>query len=322
MTFAAYTQRLKPALDEALADWLRVVASDLPPRLRPALARALADGKRLRAGLLCLVAQAWGGSLATALPRAVAIECIQAASLIHDDYVDADTVRRERPATWTLEGARKAVLLGDLLFATAIERMMALSADDGRVIVRSIATVAKGAYQEPTAGSDLLVTDAAYERIIFLKTGALFGAAAELGAIAAGVGTVERCAAHAFGSRLGEAYQIADDLHDLAALSSTAAATLPPALMPAVVRFAPQAGPAVAWEPDRKPPDQMSLDALLPSMRKQMQDALDARLDAARSALAPFPHNASLAILHSAVGDIVHGASGDPSSLPAAKAQR
>lgn len=305
MTFATYLRRLGPALDQALADWLSVVASDLPPRLQPALSRSLADGKRLRAGLLCIVARAWGGSLDAALPRAVAIECIQAASLIHDDYVDADTLRRERPAAWTLEGGRKAVLLGDLLFASAIERMMALSTDDGRVIARAIAAVAKGAYQEPTARDDTAAADAAYERIIFLKTGALFAAATELGAIAAAADVATRRVAHDFGSRVGEAYQIADDLHDLAALGSVTTATLPPALMPAVLRCAPPSFGRTAG-------GDIPLDSLLPAIRQRMQRILEARLDAARDALTSFPPSAWRTLLHQALEEIIAGASLDP----------
>ncbi len=312
MTFLAYTQRLKPALDEALGEWLRSIASDLPPHLQPVLPNALADGKRLRAALLCLVSQALGGSLTTALPRAVTIECIHAASLIHDDYVDGDTMRRKRPATWTIEGARKAVLLGDLLFATAIEGMMTLSTEDGRVIARTIATVAKGAYQEPTAGKDLLASDAAYERIIFLKTGALFAAAAELGAIAASATSELRRAAHAFGSRLGEAYQIADDLHDLAAMGDATVARLPPALTPAVLRFAPQARSAV-----RRKGGHLDLNDLLPSMCMQMQQVLETRSAAARDALAPFPPNAWLTLLQAATEEITGGANSDTPPLPA-----
>jgi len=56
--------------------------------------------------------EALGGGLESAIPRAIAVEFIQAATLIHDDFVDQDTLRRNRPAVWTVEGARRAVLIG------------------------------------------------------------------------------------------------------------------------------------------------------------------------------------------------------------------
>ncbi len=316
MRFNAYLQRLRPALDEAIADCLGGAAANMPESLQQPLQRALADGKRLRAGILCLVTETLGGSLTAALPRAAAIECIQAASLIHDDYVDADTMRRQRPATWTLIGARKAVLLGDLLFATAIERMMAQSTDDGRVIVHAIATVAKGAYQEPMAHSDLANDPAqAYERIIYLKTGALFAAAAELGAIAAGASDKHRAAARTFGARLGEAYQIADDLQDLTALRCTPPQTLPPPLIPALLHFAPNfahtnRGPAGAGV------DSTRLSALLPALYTSMQLARTDRAVAAAAALASLPENWAGSLLHTAITEITAAGNQDPSLAP------
>jgi hypothetical protein len=196
--------------------------------------------------LVCLVNQALGGKIAGALPRAVAIECIQAASLIHDDYVDNDVIRRKRPATWTVEGPRRAVLLGDVIFATAIQSMVELSNEDGITVTRAIATVANGAYQElvwraqPIDDSNVNRYEGnSYERIIYLKTGALFGAACQLGAIATGA-SPEICAlAYAFGARTGEAYQIADDLADFAVLWGFRQERIEklPALLPALNYF-------------------------------------------------------------------------------------
>ncbi len=77
------------------------------------------------------------------------------ASLIHDDYVDQDHIWRYRPATWTLEGSRRAVLLGDLIFATAIQKLVEMSRGDGVWITQAIASMAKGVYQEPLNSSTL-----------------------------------------------------------------------------------------------------------------------------------------------------------------------
>ncbi|EAR22827.1 polyprenyl synthetase family protein [Nitrococcus mobilis] len=219
MDFIDYWVDIRARLDKELTRQIPKLFSAFGPQQIKTVQYIINNGKRIRGCLVCLVNHALGGQIADALPRAVAIECIQAASLIHDDYVDNDTIRRKRPATWTVEGPRRAVLLGDMMFATAIQSMVELSNADGIAVTRAIATVANGAYQEPlllakpAAGRALdLNEQTIYERIIYLKTGALFGAACQLGAIAAGA-PEERCAhAYAFGARTGEAYQIADDL--------------------------------------------------------------------------------------------------------------
>ena len=152
-----------------------------------------------------------------ALRYAAAIECVHAASLIHDDLVDEDRVRRGRPATWVVHGTRRAVLLADVMFATALQRSAELGTQGVVSIARAISRLAAGAYGEPLLPGDIDPLDqgALYERTIRLKTGSLFCAAAELGAIAAGARSEIRHAASQFGMRIGEAYQIADDLADI-----------------------------------------------------------------------------------------------------------
>lgn len=227
MDFPVYWHAIKTRLERELARSIPELFRDLAAGQIDTIHEILADGKRIRGCLVCLVSEALGGKIEDAIPRAVAIECIQAASLIHDDYVDEDTRRRNRPATWTVEGPRKAVLLGDLIFATAIEKMMEISRWDGLAVAQAIATMASGAYQEAIDPSDLArgVTEGRYrpelyDRIIHLKTGALFGAAAKVGAVAAGASLVMRTLAFEWGARVGEAYQIADDLEEVLTLEA------------------------------------------------------------------------------------------------------
>ncbi|HET8702141.1 MAG TPA: polyprenyl synthetase family protein [Nitrococcus sp.] len=251
MDFIDYWTKIRLRLDDDLTRQIPKLFPTLELKQTETVQHIIKDGKRIRGCLVCLVSQALGGKIAGALPRAVAIECIQAASLIHDDYVDNDVIRRKRPATWTVEGPRRAVLLGDVIFATAIRSMVELSSEDGIAVTRAIATVANGAYQELTwlmqsrGGRDgNRLEGNIYERIIYLKTGALFGAACQLGALAAGASR-ETCAlAYAFGARTGEAYQIADDLADFSApfrLRQLRNEKLP-ALLPALNYFSHKVG--------------------------------------------------------------------------------
>jgi geranylgeranyl pyrophosphate synthase len=220
MHFLNYWRRTCTQIDQALSHQIPVLFSTLGPRQIETVQHTIRGGKRIRGCLVCLVNKALGGRTENALPRAVAIECIQAASLIHDDYVDGDVTRRKHRAVWTVEGPRRAVLLGDVIFATAIQSMVELSNEDGATVARAIATVASGAYQEIFWQREKLHQSEGdiYERIIYLKTGALFGAACQLGAIATGAPPEILALAYAFGTRTGEAYQIADDLKDFSAL--------------------------------------------------------------------------------------------------------
>ena len=159
--------------------------------------------KAPRGSLTCLVAEALGGTLEQSLPAALAVEMVQAASLVHDDFVDGDTVRRGRPAAWTLLSSRRAVLVADVMFATAIEKMAQAGAREGATLAHAIAAMAQGALQEGAGNTRVEDLDA-YRRIIYLKTGSLFAAAAWLGALAVDAQEPLLQAATEFGARAGE----------------------------------------------------------------------------------------------------------------------
>lgn len=245
--FHDYAESLKPALDAAFAEQLTRLLGETGHCRSWGEENLLTGGKKIRGSLLCLVAATLGGTLEGALPRAIAVELIQTATLIHDDYVDQHRTRRNKAAVWTLEGARRAVLLGDIVFASAIQTMSELGREDGLIVSRAIAEVSRGAYREPLNPEALLAEieaeradGALYGKIISLKTGFLFGAACQLGAVAAGAGERLQQTWRHYGMKIGEAYQIADDLHDveraLRTRSITASELAP--LAPALLFFA------------------------------------------------------------------------------------
>lgn len=232
MDIIDYWHLTKPRIDEGIARLLPLFIERMPSEYANVLKESIEGGKRARGTLTCLVCQALGGRLEDALPRAVAIEYIHAATLIHDDYVDLDTVRRSRPAIWTLEGSRRAVLFGDLILSYMINMMSDMSRDDAKAVAEAIAAVARGAFQEPL--NPMLLVDeitsgrfpsGLYDVIIKLKTGALFGAASKLGAIAANrLEMGEKV--YNYGSRCGEAFQIADDLREVLRIVETGKANV------------------------------------------------------------------------------------------------
>ncbi len=242
--FLDYAEDLKPSLDAAFAGHLAHLLGDTHSLCSYEEGKLMTGGKKIRGTLLCLVATTLGGALEEALPRAIAVELIQTATLIHDDFVDQHRVRRNLPAIWTLEGARRAVLLGDIVFSSAIQMMSELGREDGLIVSRAIAEVSRGAYHEPLDPAVLMeeieacrLDTTLYEKIIRLKTGVLFGAACQLGAVAAGVGGNSRWAWHRYGVKIGEAYQVADDLHEVEralrtrSMTANEVAALAPALL-------------------------------------------------------------------------------------------
>jgi geranylgeranyl pyrophosphate synthase len=222
MCFQDYLERVRPRLDDAFQRELSNLLRNITIRDVSSLMAAIEGGKKIRGCLSCMVSDALGGVLESAIPRAVAVELIQAATLIHDDFVDQDTIRRNRPAVWAVEGARGAVLIGDIIFATAIKMMSDLSMEDSLAVSHAIAQVSKGALHEPLDPLGLAreiesnrFSGQLYENIIHLKTGVLFGTACHLGAIAAEANHELRKISYRYGLRIGEAYQIADDLKEV-----------------------------------------------------------------------------------------------------------
>lgn len=299
---------VREQLDQAFDRRLPQFFEDLPATHRAAVRHVLNGGKRLRGCLVILLNEALGGAPAAAIPRAMAVECVQAASLIHDDFIDGDTLRRDRPATWTVLGPRRAVLLGDVIFATALRRMAELGREDGVVLAKAIATMAAGAYQEPLAFSDRTQDaglDAAhlYPRLIYLKTGVLFGAAAQLGALAAGVSETLGARAFDYGVRIGEAYQIADDVHDwLEAPPDAGQCAL---LAPALWHFFADAEPAGRFDL----PTPEHAERLRPVLRERMMAAAEHRLQQAIAAVDFFPSGPHAGLLRAAPHAIVRAMS-------------
>lgn len=300
-SFKEYLADRKSVLDKAFREHLAAAIGNVALK-EASLAGTLESGKKIRGGLACLINEVLGGTLDSAIPRAVAVELIQTATLMHDDFVDQDTIRRNRPAAWTLEGARRAVLMGDVIFATAIKMMNDLGHEDGAVVSQAIAQIALGALHEPLDAAMLAreidsrpSSNRFYEKIIHLKTGVLFAAGCRLGAIAAKAEGRFKENAYQYGLCVGEAYQIADDLQDLK--QGLARRSLPLqqilTLGPALFRFAENARPQVLALIGGK--DGGLDDGVLPVLQaviQRMEQAMEERLRAALARMETgFPDN-------------------------------
>ena len=178
------------------------------------LAATLTAGKRVRGRALLLAARALGDPDPDAGAAAAALELLHAASLVHDDLIDGSPLRRGRPSVQAAAGGPAAILVGDLLVAEAFATAAPLGGPAVALLARAFAELCEGQLMEAALdwGPDAQPRIEAYAA---RKTGALFAAAFELGAAAAGCGAAlaGRCAEA--GRRLGVAFQLRDDLHDI-----------------------------------------------------------------------------------------------------------
>ncbi len=217
-----FSDRLK-AVQIAVAAGVAAALSDKPDvPVVHAMRYAASGGKRLRAFLTLESAGLFGIDDAGAMPAAVAVECLHAYSLIHDDLpsMDDDDLRRGHPTVHVKWDEATAVLAGDALQTLAFE----LCCDPalGRNRVELIAALAKASGCEGMVlgqALDIAAETAAVpltlDQITDLqagKTGALIGFAAQAGAILAGA---DRAPLRAYASALGLAFQIADDILDV-----------------------------------------------------------------------------------------------------------
>lgn len=172
-----------------------------------------AGGKAMRPAFTVLAAEAMGAPAEQAVPAAVAVELVHNFSLLHDDVMDRDVVRRHRPTGWVVFGEGQAILAGNAMLVAAIEVLREADAD-------ACVPVLLTAIQELIAGqSDDLDLEGreqvTVEDVLSMeagKTAALLACATAIGAVAAGADRESVELLHAFGHDVGIAFQLVDDI--------------------------------------------------------------------------------------------------------------
>ncbi len=226
---AELTKFLDDVRIEVDADLARRLAppADDPGKLVEAMCyAATGPGKRLRPAVVIAAAEACGGTRAQAMPAASAIEMLHAYTLVHDDLpaMDDDDERRGRPTVHVAFGEAIAILAGDGLLTQAFGTLAELGAPAAiHLLARRAGAL------ELLGGQAIDLTQppasfAAIERLHAAKTGALFAAAAELGAIAAGADALTCASLGRYGMAIGIAFQHADDRDDAEFVEHAAAA--------------------------------------------------------------------------------------------------
>ncbi|NEB29202.1 polyprenyl synthetase family protein [Streptomyces sp. SID14446] len=212
-----------PALTDAidgLHPWVAEMARyTLGLREADGAAAGPGRGKGIRQALAVLGAEAVSGPGSAGVPGAVAVELVHTFSLLHDDIMDGDALRRGRPALWKAYGTGPAVLAGDALFALGIETL-AVTPHAGpavRQLTTALGDLVGGQAddllfaQRPWTGPDA-VRAGEYVTMAERKTGALLGCALALGARLAGAPDHTAGELDLVGRHLGVAFQIADDV--------------------------------------------------------------------------------------------------------------
>lgn len=173
----------------------------------------LSEGKRFRPIMAILSAQCVGGTRKKVIPLALAFELMHTATLIHDDIIDEDEMRRGRPSLYKKWSTSDAILTGDALIALSVD----LASAFGETILKSVAQSAlqlcEGEHMD-LLGSLKATTEEVYFKKIRNKSASLCRAATYCGAVA-GEGTVaEALSLSEFGENFGVAYQLRDDILD------------------------------------------------------------------------------------------------------------
>lgn len=189
--------------------------------VRPAADTLAAGGKRVRP--LLLFCSAPHGALddpvqrAALLSTAAAVELVHMATLVHDDLVDGATLRRGRPTVAQALGPDRAIGTGDFLFARAFGELTSTGLP---LAVRNLAAAAldlsQGEMDQQRAAFDFALHEDAYLSRCRRKTAALFAVACRLGGLVGGANREAQDRLAAFGENVGMAFQIFDDILDLA----------------------------------------------------------------------------------------------------------
>jgi len=174
-------------------------------------------GKRLRPALVLLSSKFYPADAEKVASLAAAVETLHTATLVHDDLIDNAFLRRGNPTLNTMWNSAATVLTGDYLFARAAA--FAAETESVRVISifsQTLMTICDGELKQIFDSDEGQLTREDYYQRIYSKTASLFAASTEAGSLLGGAPQTEAQALRDYGYNLGMAFQIVDDILDLA----------------------------------------------------------------------------------------------------------
>ena len=292
-------------LEKVEAAFLKILDTPHEPVREMVAHAAHFSGKRLRPALTCIAARASGGSVGPDVACAAAVvELIHTATLVHDDILDGAVVRRKVATLNALWGSDTAVLLGDVLFSRAYLAAARLEDRFASVYLSEVVgEVLCGEITQNRERHNLDLAEARYRSIIRGKTAALYEAALVVGAHYVGAARPLVEALGRYGHHLGMAFQIFDDILDLAGAQRTVGKSLGTDLREGKTTL-----PVIVWLRTRPPREAAEARALVeaagrdPVARERLvhrlegdgalaaaDEAANAEILEAERALAPVP---------------------------------
>ncbi|AKB13879.1 MAG: polyprenyl synthetase family protein [Methanosarcina thermophila] len=221
MTLIDEIKKRSVHVDDAINELLPVA----PPEELYKASRYLVDagGKRLRPAVLILAAEAVGSDLKSVLPAAVAVELVHNFTLIHDDIMDRDDIRRGRPAVHKIWGEAGAILAGDTLYSKAFEILSKVENEPVRILKcmdilsKTCTEICEGQWLDMDFERREKVSKAEYIEMVEKKTSVLYAAAAKIGALLGGASDEVAEALSEYGRLIGIGFQMYDDVLDMVA---------------------------------------------------------------------------------------------------------
>ena len=221
----AYEARIRDRLDEIERSLADVIDADEPFIAEAATHLLRAGGKRFRPLLVLLAAEFGDPSAREIVPAALVVELTHLATLYHDDVMDEAALRRGAESANARWDNSVAILTGDYLFARASHVVADLGPEAVRIQSDTFSRLVQGQIREttgPRPGDDPL---AHYLSVVSDKTGALIATSARFGAMMAGAPQSVQQALTDFGERIGSAFQLSDDIIDVASESDDSGKT-------------------------------------------------------------------------------------------------
>jgi heptaprenyl diphosphate synthase len=219
---------IEPALEAVIRDGMAVVEARLRDEVKSsdsfvseaATHLVAAGGKRFRPIVTLLASQFGDPAAPGVVPAAVVVELTHLATLYHDDVMDEADLRRGADSANSRWGNAIAILTGDFLFARASDILADLGPEAVRLQARTFERLVHGQIREtvgPSEGEDAVEH---HLRVLADKTGSLIGTSARFGALLSGASSAHVELVTQWGERIGVAFQLSDDLLDVASESN------------------------------------------------------------------------------------------------------
>ena len=203
-------------LEQVQEELSRFFVSDVPLINEISHHMLRANGKRFRPTLLLLTTRLKGPSPPEAIIAATIVELVHTATLIHDDSIDRSFLRRGIPTVNSLWNDQTSVIMGDYLYSKAFFLLIEYGLLEAmKILARTTHRMSLGEMSELEHKLDFSLSEDMYYRLILDKTAVLLSASCEIGGLLAWGDGKERRLLADFGTDLGMAFQIADDILDL-----------------------------------------------------------------------------------------------------------